>query len=79
METFFIYPDNELYPLPANKASVPLVVIDGDPDEIVAYAGTTWKICDLSDRDYCIAWGVRDSDEFDEWLEEQGYMRFVDS
>lgn len=75
-QTFFIYTDNELHPGPADLASIALVEIDGDSSLVMAYAGAIWGEHDLSGRDYCIAWGVGSSDEFDEWLEEQGYRRF---
>ena len=74
MQTFFIYTDNEKHPLPADVASIPLVKIGGDPDEIVAYAGAIWGEHNLSGRDYCIAWEVCPSSEFHTWLSEEGYL-----
>ncbi|NQT34721.1 hypothetical protein HQ587_05985 [bacterium] len=74
MQTFFIYTDNEKHPMPADVASIPLVRLDGNPDEIVAYGGAIWGEYDLTDRDYCIAWEVRPSSEFHTWLSEKGYQ-----
>jgi len=75
MQTFFIYEDSGNHPLPADKACVALVALEGDSTQVVAYAGAIWGSHDLSGRDYCIAWVVRPSDDFDDWLNEQGYRR----
>ncbi|NQU05888.1 MAG: hypothetical protein HQ568_07330 [Calditrichaeota bacterium] len=73
-QTFFIYTDNELHPLPADKASIPLTTLE-DTLTIVAYAGAIWGEYDLSGREYCLAWSAQSSVNFDEWLENQGYRR----
>jgi len=75
MQTFFIYEDMDVHPLPADRACVPLVALDGDSAQVVAYAGAVWGSHDLSGREYCLAWAVRTSDEFVDWLNEQGYRR----
>jgi len=76
-QTFFIYTDNELHPLPADVASVPLTTFE-DTVNVAAYAGAIWGEYDLSGRDYCLAWSVQSSVNFDEWLESQGYRRKVE-
>ncbi len=75
MQTFFIYEDSGNHSQPADKACVELVALEGDSTQVIAYAGAIWGSHDLSGRDYCIAWTVRPSDEFDDWLNEQGYRR----
>ena len=74
-QTFFIYEDDTEHQPPADRATVPLVALEGDSAEVLAYAGAVWGEHDLSGRDYCIAWTVLPSNQFDDWLADQGYRR----
>jgi len=74
-QTFFVYEDNDQHQPPADRATLPLVALEGDSTEVLAYAGAVWGEYDLSGRDYCIAWTVLPSDQFDEWLADQDYRR----
>lgn len=76
VQTFFVYTDNAIHPLPANVASVQLeernwlgLWVDSD-----CYAGAIWGEHDLSGRDYCVAFSdPLPSGDFDEWLAVNGY------
>ncbi|MFC2150145.1 hypothetical protein ACFLQV_01450 [Calditrichota bacterium] len=74
METYFIYADNEMHDPPAERGSVEIVPIGGGA---AAYAGSCWGEHYLSGRAYCIAWDVRSTGVFDEFLSEHGYERVV--
>jgi len=78
VQTFYIYEDNELHSNPANIADIELEKwVSPSWVESGHYAGAIWGPHDLSDREYCIAWAIRSSDEFDGWLGEQDYRRKV--
>ncbi|MCF7810925.1 hypothetical protein K9N50_08040 [bacterium] len=76
-QTFFIYDDDQIHQPPADLASIPLTTLV-DTVTVIAYAGAVWGEHDLSNRDYCLAWSVESSCDFDEWLENQGYRRKTD-
>ncbi len=76
-QLMFIYRDTEFHARPADKASVPVIHTEtGD----TAWAGAMWVNLDedfswLAQRDYCIAWEVRLSGEFEQFLSDHGYQR----
>ena len=76
-QLFVIYTDNQLHDPPADRASVPVVqVVSGD----TAWAGAVWvrpvdDFSYLSTCGYCIAWDVRPSDQFEQFLTQHSYRR----